>query len=454
MNLSGDHLRASAIDDMPLSSYQLTIIVVCSLVAMIDGFDTQAIAFVAPDIAKEWQVPISSFGPVFGAGLFGALIGALIAGSVSDRIGRKPGILLSLFTFGLTSLLMSRANSLGELTIFRFIAGLGLGGAMPSIIALTTEYTPRRKRTTFVAAMFCGFPFGASLGAAASAWALPNYGWKSVFLAGGVLPLLLLPIVGVVIPESLHFLVRNGKAAKLNQITRRLGISDYKQTNDDSPSSEIQPSRSLAEIFRGGRLVGTTLLWLTFFLSLLLSYFLVNWIPSVTRQAGLITEGAVGAVAVLNIGGIIGCFVLSWCIDKFNANYTICVGYLLGALAIVTIGLTASSLAAVLISVFVAGFFSLGAQLCVVAVAAVYYPQHIRATGVAWTMGIGRIGAVVGPVLGGLLIAEGFGPAGLFAVAGLASLLAGVAVGLMELLRSDRKPLEANSMTSTAKSAY
>jgi MFS transporter, AAHS family, 4-hydroxybenzoate transporter len=424
-----------AIDKARLGSYQIAILTICALIAMIDGFDTQSIALVAPDIARAWGLPIASFGPVFGIGLFGAMIGGLIAGGVSDRFGRKPSLLISMLVFGAGSLAMPFVVSMKELLIIRLITGLGLGGAMPSFMALASEFTPRRIRATLISAMFCGFPFGASIGAAASTWALAAYGWRSIFVVGGVIPLILLPIVALVVPESLRFLQERGKVATVARIMRRLGLPGEKPFEGLGLPGGEPGKRLFGALFTQGRMAGTLLLWVTFFLSLLLSYFLVNWIPSVTKQAGLMTEGAVGAVAVLNIGGIIGCICISWFVERVGPYQVIGLGYGIGAVAIATIGSAGSSLVAAFISVFIAGFFSIGAQMCVVALAAVYYPLEIRGTGIGWTMGVGRVGAVVGPVVGGLLIGAGVSSQGLFIVAALPSLLAGVAILTMGWLQ-------------------
>lgn len=430
----------SIIDTIPLGSYQIAVITLCSLVAMVDGFDTQVIALAAPEIARALDIPIAKFGVVFGAGLLGSMIGALIAGSMSDRMGRKPSLLVSMLIFGGASLVLPLATSVNELILLRLIAGLGLGGAMPGIVALTSEYTPQRIRATLTSAMFCGYPLGASIGAAASAWILTHYGWQTIFVIGGLVPLVLLPIVGFWVPESLRFLHGRGKDKAIARIMRRLGIAGAKPVFDRDEPDQRSHRFLLGELFARGRAIGTLLLWATFFVSLLLSYFLINWIPSITRQAGLLTEGAVGAVALLNIGGIIGSFALSWFVERIGPYRVIAFGYTVGAIAIATIGFAGSSLFAAFVSVFIAGFFTIGAQLCVVALAAVYYPLEIRATGVGWTMTIGRLGAVVGPVAGGILIGAGVNAQGLFALAAVASFLAGSSVWLMgRLHRPDNR---------------
>ncbi len=446
----------SAIDAAPLGGYQIAIVVICFVVAMVDGFDTQAIAMVAPDIAKAWDTPIAAFGPVFGAGLLGGMLGGFVAGDLADRFGRKPSLIASMLIFGIGSLVTPVAASLNEMMLMRFITGLGLGGALPSFVALTAEFTPRRMRATLVSAMYCGFPFGASIGAVASAWALPRYGWQSLFVAGGLIPLGMLPVVIFMLPESLGFLHARNRIASITRIAKRLGLrndqlGDGRNLHDERPRDVLL---GVGGLFRSGRASGTLLLWVTFFLSLLVSLLLVNWLPSVTRSAGLATEGAVGVVAVLNIGSIVGCMVLSRFIERLGPYVVIGAGYTIGAFAVMAIGWAGASVAAVFTSVFIAGFFSVGAQLCVVALAAVYYPSEIRATGVGWTMGIGRIGAVVGPIVGGLLAGSEGSSLGLFAFAALSSVLAAATVALMGALeRKSRKSRQAFDISGAFSSA-
>src|SRR5207244_3019042 len=185
MEAQYDFGGSSVIDAMPLGQFQIALFAICSLVAMIDGFDTVAVGFVVLDLAKAWNVPVASFGIVFGAGLLGAMLGALAAGALADRFGRKPTLLASLFIFGVTSLATPLATSVSELIALRVLVGLGLGGALPGTIALVSEYAPRRNRATLTSAIFCGFPIGISVGAVVSAWLLVAHGWQSIFIFGG-----------------------------------------------------------------------------------------------------------------------------------------------------------------------------------------------------------------------------------------------------------------------------
>jgi MFS transporter, AAHS family, 4-hydroxybenzoate transporter len=294
---------------------------------------------------------------VFGIGLFGGLIGAFLFGLTSDRYGRKPNLLIAVGLFAAVTLLTPFVSTVPELLLVRFITGVGLGGALPGIISITSEFTPRRMRATVVGLMFCGFPLGAVVGGIVAAKLIPVLGWQAAFYVGGGLPLLLLPLIAVRLPESAQFLAMAGDPTRLSRILRRM--NSPVRAEDITP--EAAGSRSpVASLFTGGRASGTLLLWVTIFLSLLLAYLLTNWIPIVARQTGV---GAASAI------------------------------------------------------------------LCTVAFIAGFYDTAQRATGVGWSLGIGRLGGIVGPVLGGLLVAAGMRAPSLFLLTGLASVGALLTLG-------------------------
>ncbi len=416
----------SIIDSGPVTSYQIVIMAICAIVAMMDGFDTQAIAFVAPEIAAAWHVDPSLFGPVFGAGLLGGLIGGIVIGTAGDRFGRRPALLLSVLIFALGSLATARAESVGALIALRFATGIGLGGALPCFISLTSEYAPRRLRSTLVGAMFCGFPLGALVGGMVSAKLIPAHGWASVFLFGGVFPLLVIPLVAAVVPESVRFLALRKDAASIERVLRRMKSSTL--WDGRPPADTTREHAPVSQLFAGGRAGGTFLLWVTLFCSLLLTYFLINWIPVIARRAGLDIGTAVHAVAMLNLGALVGCIALGRLADRYNRTVVIGVGYALGAVVIALVGHTGSSGALLCLATFAAGCLSVGAQMCSVALCADYYETFLRSTGVGWSIGIGRLGAIVGPVVGGILLNGGTDPSTLFVVAGATSLAAATAV--------------------------
>ncbi|HWN32621.1 MAG TPA: MFS transporter, partial [Pseudonocardia sp.] len=427
----------SVLDAGRLGRFQLGVIVPCALVAMIDGFDTQSIGLVAPDIAADWGVRPATFGLVFGIGLFGGLLGAFLFGLTSDRYGRKPNLLVAVGVFGVVTLLTPVVDSVPELLAVRFVTGLGLGGALPGIIALTSEYTPARRRATIVGLMFCGFPLGAVLGGLVAARLIPVLGWQAVFYVGGGLPLLLLPVLALRLPESARFLAMAGDHAGLGRILRRMGSPVRAEDIEAEPAATRSP---VASLFTDGRAPGTLLLWLVMFLSLLLAYLLTNWIPIVARQTGVGAASAILGVAALNFGGILGCVTLGRLTDRSRRpTRVLAVAYVLGGLAIAAIGQSGGSGGTLLLACFVAGLLSLGAQLCTVALIAGFYETALRATGVGWSVGVGRIGGIVGPVLGGLLVAAGMGAPSLFLLTGLASVGAAVAMFALGTVRAARR---------------
>jgi AAHS family 4-hydroxybenzoate transporter-like MFS transporter len=411
-----------------LGRSQYLIISICALVAMIDGFDTQCVAFVAPEIANSWHVEPSQFGPVFGAGLLGGMLGAMALGLAGDRFGRKPVLMFSVALFALCSLLTPFATSVSNLAALRFVTGLGLGGALPTAIALTSEYTPTRLRATVVALMFCGFPLGAVIGGFAMAKLIPILGWTSAFYAGGVIPLLLLPLVAGWVPESIRFLALKGDRTAILSILDRMKLG---KRWDGKVELESEKSAPIFSLFAKGTALGTTLLWITFFFGLMLSYFLLNWIPMLARQEGHSVEDAVIAVAMINLGAIIGCITLGHLAGRFGQATVIGAGYGLGAFAIMAIGYVGTSSTLLLGISVLAGILTIGAQMCTVALCASFYDTRLRATGVGWTMGIGRIGAILGPILGGILIGAGFTAPVFFLLAGLTSLGAAATVFAM-----------------------
>lgn len=424
----------AVIDEGGVRGLQIAVFVLCGLIAMIDGFDTQAIAFVAPPIIAAWHVEPAAFGRVFGAGLFGGLVGAMALGAAGDRFGRKTTMACAVLVFAVASLCTPLASTIGSLTMLRFATGIGLGGALPAFISLTSEYAPKRMRSTLVGAMFCGFPLGAVVGGVASAVLIPKFGWASVFVAGGALPLCILPVFLAVAPESIRYLALRGDHEAIARILRRLHVRA--QWSGNTAAARVAGVRHspVSSLFRDGRAPVTALLWIAFFLSLLLTYFLINWIPIVARGNGLDIGKAVLAVSMLNLGAVAGCIVLGRLSDRFGPPAVIGCAYLAGAVAISGIGFVSRSPGLLYAMTFVAGALSVGAQMCTVALCTVYYDTFLRATGVGWAMGVGRTGAIAGPVLGGVLLGAGVTAGALFLVAGATS--AGAAFAVLALGRA------------------
>jgi AAHS family 4-hydroxybenzoate transporter-like MFS transporter len=312
------------------------------------------------------------------------------------------------------------------LIVFRLVTGLGLGGALPIIISLTSEFAPARLRATLVSLMFCGFPLGAVIGGVAASRLIPAFGWPSIFYLGGALPLLLLPLIAAFVPESVRYLALRQDKPGVERILTRLGwVALWDGRLSLRPAETRSP---VGKLFTEGRAIGTALVWATLFLSLLLTYFLLNWIPVIARQSGIDIGSALLAVAAVNLGAIVGCLVIGRLADRFgHPTAFISCAFALGALAIVSIGRAGHSGQWLLAASFLSGVFSLGAQMCTVAYCASFYETDLRATGVGWAIGVGRIGAIVGPVMGGVLLSTGTPIPTLFVLVGLMSI--GAAVG-------------------------
>jgi len=421
------------IDGERFGGFQWAVAIWCGVLATLDGFDNGAIAFVAPVIAPQWGINVPAFGPVFGAGLFGLMIGALCSGPIADRLGRKTVILTSTVIFGLFALATVWAQSIGQLYILRFITGLGVGGLMPNAIALTAEYAPRRIRNTVTAIMFLGFALGAGGGGFVGAAVIPSFGWQALFVIGGAIPLLLVPFAAFALPESIRFLVarshRPDRVARLlNRLTRR---SSFQGSENFVIAEEPLHGFTVRHLFTEGRAVNTALLWVVFFCNLLVMYFLTNWLPTILREADVPLGTALTLAGVLPWGGIASTLLLGPIVDRIGAPRVVTLLYIGAAIFVFIIGTIGGNIPLLWVTVICAGGCIIGGQSFINVMAAVLYPTAIRSTGVGWALGIGRVGAIVGPMIGGVLLAAHFAPKNLFFSIAIPAL---VAAGAMFIL--------------------
>jgi MFS transporter, AAHS family, 4-hydroxybenzoate transporter len=424
------------LDSSPFGRLQRSVVLLCALVAMLDGFDTQAIAYVAPIIAVQWHLNVAAFGPIFGAGLFGLTIGALAFGPAADKWGRKTMLVISVVIFGVFSLATSLASTFGSLLVLRFLTGVGLGGAMPNLVALTSEFSPKRLRATVVTIMFCGVPLGATLGGIVSAWMLPQFGWISVFYLGGIAPLLLAVLLMIRLPESIRFmLVANESSVKARSIASHISAVKLDPSHALFLAEDNSIGSGVLQLFAKGQLGKTLLLWVAFFMNLLVMYFLINWLPTLARQAGLSIGAAIVATVALNLGGVFGALAVGRIIDRAGPFAVLAATHALSAIAIAMMAGFGTNVDALLVFVFLAGGGVIGAQIGMNALTAEIYPTAVRSTGVGWALGVGRVGSIIGPVLGGLLLAREIPTEGILYLAALPSLLASVAVLALGRLR-------------------
>ena len=416
------------IDAQPVGAFQVKLLLTCATVLFLDGFDTTAIGYVAPALAKEWHIGKEALGPVFSAGLFGLMIGALLLGPLADRIGRKKIIVLSTLAFGVGTLVTSLVNDVSVLLAIRFLTGLGLGGAMPNTVALTSEFSPQRRRATMVMVMFVGFSIGAALGGLLAAALIPQFGWRSVFVVGGAAPLALVPILIWRLPESVRYLALTGQANTrvaelLALVNPKVAFATDTRFVANEPELKGIPVRHL---FTDGRALVTLLLWIVFFMSLLELYFLSNWLPTVLNDLGASISTAAVIGSMFQVGGVAGTFALGSIIDRFSFR-ALALVYFVAVFAVGAIGQLGHSAVLVTTAIFVAGFCIVGGQIAANALAAGFYPTSVRATGVGWALGMGRIGSIVGPLVGGVLLGLKWSVGELFVTAAAAALCAALA---------------------------
>lgn len=431
------------IDVAPIGKMQWRVIICCFLVVMMDGFDTAAIGFIAPAIRDHWQLTAGDLAPLFGAGLLGLTAGALLCGPLSDRLGRKRVIEWCVALFGLFSLLSAFSPNLEVLIILRFLTGLGLGGAMPNTITMTSEYLPARRRGALVTLMFCGFTLGSALGGIVSAQLVAVIGWHGILVLGGVLPIVLFFALLAVLPESPRWLVRRQRPQA--EIRRTVSAMTGERYDDaefwlDEPAATQKGS--ISQLFAGRQLTITLMLWVVFFMSLLIIYLLSSWMPTLLNHRGIDLQHASWVTAAFQVGGTLGALMLGVLMDKFNPFWVLAVSYALGAVCIVMIGLSENGLWMMALAIFGTGIGISGSQVGLNALTATLYPTQSRATGVSWSNAIGRCGAIVGSVSGGVMMAMNFSFDTLFFVIAVPAAISALVLTLLTLVvrQSSRVP--------------
>lgn len=423
----------SALDRRPVSRFQIRLLAVVVLLLMTDGYDTQAIGYVAPVLTGLWHTSRGSFGPVFSAGLVGLMLGAMIFTPIADRYGPRRVLLACTGVYALLTLATALAPSREVLLALRFLTGLGLGGAMPNAIALVSEYSPTRVRTLMVAAAVCGFSLGGAVGGMVAVAAMAHFGWQSVFIVGGVVPLIALPFLARWLPESLPRLLADPPPqARLRAVVAQAAPGWTPSVAEGAAAARGEQAFPLRLLFTGGYALPTLLIWLAFFCNLLLLYFLANWLPSVVHASGLSVEMANVTTTIYQVGGTVGALVLAWICDRVGRAQPVLACAFLGAAACsVLIGAAGTSVPALIASAAGAGFCVVGGQIAANAFVGNYYPAAMRATGVGWALGMGRFGSVFGPLIGGVLIGLEVPTPMLFSLFALPALLAALCVLLV-----------------------
>lgn len=426
------------IDDSRISSYQWGVLILCGACMILDGFDVQAMGYVAPALLQDWKVDKASLGPVFGAGLFGLLIGSLFISVIADKIGRRPVLIGSTFFFAVCMLLTPLTSTLDQLMTLRFITGVGLGAIMPNAMALSGEFSPQRKRISIMMLISCGFTIGAMLGGVIAAALIPRFGWQSVFYVGGAAPLLIGLAMLKYLPESIQFQVMNhAPAGKIAALLKRIVPgADLGASPQFAVPEKKEGGVPVMRLFSDGRAGHTLVLWTLSFMNLIALYFLSNWLPTLAKSTGMSLENAVLLGAMLQFGGTLGTIAMGRMIDRVGFRRILLPCFMVASGSIALIGHSSASLALLFTVVFVTGFVVVGGQPAINAMAASFYPTALRSTGIGWCLGIGRIGAVIGPVVGGELIRLKLAQSDLFYAAALPSVV--IVLVLLFFVRAQR----------------
>ena len=405
---ASSYTSATVMNGAAIAPLQRLTLFLCFLVVAADGFDVASVGYVAPLLKRAWSATPAQLGQIFGAGLLGLAMGSFLFGPLADRIGRKRVILISMVLFALGSLASALATSPNELTLLRMLTGIGLGGAMPTAITLSSEFSPERNRSWLVTLMFCGFTLGLACGGALAAVLIPRFGWQGVFIFGGVAPLLLVPVIWRWMPESLRFMEGKPKFAAesravLERLTGRSGLT--LQTSLGPEPDATLTGGIVATLFSPHYRKGTILLWICFFCTLWVYYQISSWLPTSMTGAGIDIARAATIGAMMPLGGTIGSLINAWLMDRHNPFFVLTVSYLVAAVSIACIGQSIDHAAWLYVAVFFTGLGLSGAQTGANVLVSGFYTTVARATGVSWALAVGRLGSIVGATTGGLLLA-------------------------------------------------
>ena len=379
-----------------LTPYQYVVIAICFLCNMLDGMDVLIISYAAPAIAKAWSLSPQELGVIFSSGLIGMSVGAVFIAPFADKLGRKPMMLLAPFIMGVSIFLTSYASTINQLMILRFLSGIGIGIMMATTASIAAEYSPKESRGFWVSFVVAGYPVGAVITGLVSFSIISNFGWEYLFKVAGIVSFVVVPIIAAYLKEP--------KIEKTTSEPKKIAVSS---------------------LFEKNYRLNTLFLWTALFLCFTTLYFLINWIPKLASDAGLSAKLAIYAGTVFNFGAIIGIPIQGWLSTRFGLNKTVGNLLIITSVFLVTFGFFKGS-DFMIVNLFLLGFGVQAGFVGLYAIAASLYHAKIRTTGVGWAVGLGRIGGILGPVLGGILVGYGFGMIESFIAFALPVLLAGI----------------------------
>lgn len=416
-----------ALENQRIGGLQIRVAVLCTLIQICDGYDINSVSWAVPSLIDIWHLPPPAFTTAFLWSSIGILVGALSAGPIGDRVGRKPLLVVSLLIFGLASLSSAFVPSLLTLTVLRFFTGLGIGGAFPGAASLAGDYAPHRRRALLIMASFTGAPVGGFVGGQIVAVLLAHFGWPVIFILGGLFPLVLVPVLLIWLPESPRFLAtKTNLSPRQADLLRRLDV-----VPGQAHYVDVARGNPVKMLFGRGYALQTLLLWIVFFCSLLNLFLFGYWMPTVFKLIGMTPAQAVFASSLRDCGAIFAVLYLGWAIDHVGPERSLALHYAVGAVFIAMIALVALPYAALLAMTFLAGMTIIGSQTGANATCGKLYPARMRTSGLGWALGIGRLGGIVAPILGGYLLSLGLPPTRIFLSACGFAIVAAAATALL-----------------------
>ncbi|MBF5006747.1 MFS transporter [Diaphorobacter caeni] len=425
------------IDNERLGAFQWRVLILCFIIALFDGFDTQAIAFTGPAILAAFNLPAGSLAPILTAGIVGMTVGAMTLGMVGDRFGRRPTIMLSMAIFGFATLATAWSTDTNHILVLRFIAGLGMGGCTPVLLALAAEYGPARLRGTIMTGVLLGLPAGAMLGGLLAARMLPLIGWEGIFIVGGVAPLAMLVLLALMLPESLYFRATRGDDEGQRYIAKVLSKIVSRPLPEDArftvPETAVARA-SVRALFSDGNAGKTLAIWAIYLLNWVAWFMLLSWLPTVLKAAGLPAADAPLGTVIVNAVFIICAIPLSFFLPRVDTRRLLVAMFAVGILVALGLGFAGQNWTLVFVLVGVAGFGVGGQQIALNYLIVGAYPTALRATATGWAIGMGRAGAILGSAIGGGILAWG-GPKGFFMALAVPLIGAGIAVLTLKISR-------------------
>ncbi|QGQ45347.1 MFS transporter [Metabacillus sediminilitoris] len=395
------------IDNQKFNRFHLQLLICCMFIIICDGYDMFMLGTIIPTLMDEWGISPIEAGALSSYALIGMMLGALIFGPVADKIGRKNVIFLCTIIFSVFTFTSGFANGFALFAVQRFIAGLGLGGVMPNLVALITEYAPKKLRSTLVAIMFSGHALGGVVASVGAIYLIPNFGWRMVVWLAAV-PLLLLPLLNKVLPESINFYVlRNQKDTLISVLSQIDPNTNYSKTDKYILNAEKSTGFPVKKLFSEHRALSTIMFWISFFMCLLVMYGLSTWLPKIMQGAGYPLGSSLTFLLTLNIGAVIGAITGGKLADRFGSRKVLISYFLLAFVSLLLLSFK-PSMFLLYVLLMIAGGTTTGTQIITNAYVSQYYPSEIRSTGIGWALGIGRIGGIMGPTLVGILLSQQF----------------------------------------------